>query len=140
MREPEQSDFIEVDGLRITLAEIHAVVDRFYTQVATDDLLQVPFSTVDDWPHHIKKMTHFWWMRLGGAPYMRERYNPVEKHFRAGFNEEFLARWLGLFRKTQEDILQPQQIGLWMGWAERMGQMLAFRNSQMIAMSQSGEL
>lgn len=138
MREPEQSDFIEVDGLKITLAEIHAVVDRFYTQVATDDLLHVPFSTVNDWPHHIQKMTHFWWMRLGGAPYMRERYNPVEKHFRAGFNEEFLTRWLGLFRRTQEEILQPPQIGLWMGWAEQMGQMLSFRNSQMIAMSQSG--
>jgi hemoglobin len=103
-------------------------VDQFYRQVAEDDLLKVPFSTVHDWPAHIARMTHFWWIRFGGPLYVDTQYNPVLKHFHAGFNPTFLERWLGLFHQTLAMNLQPDQCQLWGMLADRMGQALTAKN------------
>ena len=128
MTQPSPETEIDVDGVIFTFADIYNVVNRFYTQVSNDPVLQVPFSSVEDWPHHIDRLTHFWWMRLGGRAYMEARYNPVARHFVAGFNALFLKRWLGLFHETQRELLRPEQAELWGDLASRMGQALAGKN------------
>lgn len=112
----------------LSFGEIHAVVDAFYRQVAVDPLLRVPFASVHDWPEHIERMTHFWWTRLGGSPYLETRYNPVAKHFEAGFNAQFLERWLGLFEETLKKTLSDDKAQLWHALATRMGAALSAKN------------
>jgi hemoglobin len=125
---PRPTDAVEINGIDFTFQDIHGVVDAFYRQVGVDPLLKIPFHTVDDWPHHIVKMTHFWWIRFGGKPYLPMTYNPALKHYLAGFNAEYLARWLGLFHATMDSRLSGPQAQLWGMMADRMGMALTAKN------------
>ncbi|MFL5813144.1 MAG: group III truncated hemoglobin [Bdellovibrionia bacterium] len=127
---PQVTDFIELDGVKLTFSDIWSVVNEFYGRVAVDPMLAEPFGSVKDWPHHVERLTHFWWIRLGGRPYLEGVYNPVEKHFQAGFNLSLLQRWLGLFQETQKKLLTEAQAMLWMEIAEAMGQALFMKNEQ----------
>ncbi|MBS1963584.1 MAG: group III truncated hemoglobin [Bdellovibrionales bacterium] len=121
---------VTVAGVAFSHAEIFSVVDDFYHRIENDPVLRVPFRSVGDWPYHIERLAHFWWIRFGGTPYLFNHYNPVPKHFFAGFNSEFLARWLGLFRETIEAHLRPEQSEVWNAIAERMGDALSLKNEQ----------
>lgn len=125
---PKDEDQVELDVVTLTFAEISAVVDAFYKQVAVDPLLSQPFSSVEDWPHHIERLTHFWWRRFGGEAYMEAHYNPPLKHFQAGFNEVFLTQWLTLFEKTMRSILTPEKADEWIAIAKSMGIALTMKN------------
>ncbi len=119
---------VTVNGIEFSHDDIFNVVDDFYTRVQNDPLLRVPFESVHDWPEHIKRLTHFWWMRFGGDRYMPISYDPVEKHFLAGFNREFLTQWLFLFDETLKTHLPPAQVALWKLISERMGDSLTMKN------------
>ncbi len=125
---PQTTDEIIVNGVSFTHGDIYNVVDDFYTRIQGDVMLKVPFQSVHDWPEHIQRLTHFWWIRFGGKPYMFAEYNPVLKHFFAGFDGLFLSRWLQLFYETLCSHLNPDQIQLWKMVTERMGQSLSIRN------------
>jgi hemoglobin len=124
----QKNEKVILKDVSFTHAEIAQVVNDFYTNVATDPLLQKPFSTVKDWPHHIERMTHFWWIKFGGTPYLPGFYDPVSKHYLAGFNSEFLARWLDLFERSLKKNLHSQQAQLWLIIASRIGEALTFKN------------
>ena len=112
------------DNVMFRHKDIHNVVSSFYMSVQRDPLLSVPFGSVRDWPLHIERLTNFWWWRLGGVPYLTEHYNPIMKHFHAGFNEKFLSHWLKLFKQTLSDHLNEDQYDVWSELADKMGQML----------------
>jgi hemoglobin len=125
---PNPTDYVTLQNQQLTHAEIFSVVDNFYRKVAVDPALSIPFRSVHDWPEHIQRMTHFWWIRFGGKPYLFTEYNPVAKHFFAGFNKTFLGIWLELFRETLNEKLQPAQADIWRAVSEAMGQGLLLRN------------
>ena len=125
---PYETDTVDLDGVQFTHKDILNVVDDFYTRVQNDEVLQVPFASVRDWPEHIHKLTHFWWVRFGGKAYLSIQYNPIAKHLAAGFNRDFLVRWLGLFRETMQTHLQPAQVDAWRSLSELMGESLSQRN------------
>lgn len=125
---PKDTDFQDIDGIHFTFLDIKTVVSRFYAQVAEDHLLKVPFASVNDWPHHIDRLTHFWWMRFGGDQYMEAIYHPALKHFEAGFNRQFLTQWLALFQKTLRENLTEEKANLWIDLATRMGEALNAKN------------
>lgn len=128
---PEPTYFVEVRSVRYTFNDIFKVVEAFYREVARDPLLMKPFSSVEDWPHHVERLTHFWWTRFGGRSYQEGSYDPVGKHFEAGFNEIFLQRWLSLFRETLHTNISPAQAELWAAISESMGQALSKNNKMM---------
>lgn len=128
---PDGSTTVHVNGVEFTHQEIQSVVDDFYGQVANDPLLSVPFQSVHDWPDHIQRLTHFWWTRFGGRPYMNVSYNPPLKHFHAGFNQEFLTRWLELFHATLAKHLKEPQSKLWALISSRMGEGLSMKNEML---------
>lgn len=128
---PKKTDSITVGTVLFTHGDIQAVVQDFYTVIQFDPLLEVPFRSVHNWPEHIERLTHFWWVRLGGTPYLFGSYNPVQKHFFAGFNDELLARWLELFNQTLKKQLNSDQSSLWAHLAARMGESLSIRNEFM---------
>lgn len=129
---PLKTDKIMANGIVFTYQDIYTVIDDFYSKVQNDSLLKEPFSSVHDWPEHILRLTQFWWIRFGGKPYMFSEYNPVLKHFHAGFNAERLERWLELFHETLKTKLTEEQAKLWMFISEKMGQGLYIRNEMLI--------
>jgi len=128
---PKPTDFVVLNDIQFTHADIFNVVDLFYKQVAQDSMLKVPFASVKNWPEHIERLTHFWWARFGGQPYLDVSYNPIQKHFEAGFNKDFLDHWLGLFHTTLQQCLAADQCDLWKNISIRMGESLHFRNEMM---------
>ncbi|MGE3684647.1 MAG: group III truncated hemoglobin [Bdellovibrionales bacterium] len=123
---PKDNDFLEV--AEFSFGEVREVVSGFYSKVAVDPLLKKPFASVDNWSHHIERLTHFWWVRLGGKPYLQTRYNPVKKHFLAGFDQNLLKQWLTLFESTLNKSLAPDKARLWLNIANSMGSALTLKN------------
>lgn len=124
---------LNVYGVHFRWLDISKVITLFYQRVAVDQLLRIPFASVEDWPHHIERLTHFWWIRFGGPPYLDVRYDPIGKHFESGFNHHFLERWLELFDRILRETLNPQQAKLWQEFATSMGASLERNNELMIA-------
>ncbi len=125
---PKDSDTVELNGVSFTHHDLFTVVDQFYGQIQNDPILSVPFKSVEDWPEHIQRLTHFWWIKFGGESYLFSHYNPVAKHFFAGFNRELLTRWLSIFHRTLDTHLNPDQAALWKLISERMGEGLSAKN------------
>lgn len=127
--EPSIKDkVVTVNGVEFSHDDIFHVVDDFYGRIQRDPVLQVPFSSVGDWVEHVQKLTHFWWIRFGGEPYLFNFYNPVAKHYFAGFNRELLTRWLFIFHETLQTHLSSEQVALWKLISERMGDSLDMKN------------
>lgn len=125
---PKPDDLVLFEGVEFYFADIFRVVDQFYKQVAVDPDLKYPFQNVKDWPEHIDHLTHFWWMRLGGKPYLDISYQPVQKHAMSGFNRDLLKVWLNLFYKTLNAQLNQHQTEIWIELARRIGGFLAAKN------------
>ena len=119
---------VNVNGVLFKHEDMFCVINDFYTRIQQDHLLQVPFKSVEDWPEHIERLTHFWWIRFGGDPYLFNQYNPVAKHFFAGFNRELLTRWLFIFHDTLKVNLSAEQAALWSMISDRMGEALFMKN------------
>lgn len=132
---PVDEESVVLHGVNYTHGEICRVIEVFYGRVQKDRLLHVPFQSVQEWPHHIQRIVHFWWVRMGGKPYLNGLYNPGLKHFEAGFNREFLARWLEVFHESLRVHLNPKQVELWQSIAERMGEALSLKNDLMLRMA-----
>lgn len=66
------------------------MVNDFYDLVKTHPTLAGPFGSVEHWNEHKLKIAQFWFVALGGKPTAAFRYDPVAKHFAAGFTAEFL--------------------------------------------------
>lgn len=128
---PSDLRSVTYNGVSFTHGEIHAVVAEFYGRVQDDALLKTPFASVHDWSEHVARLTHFWWLRFGGEPYMWSQYNPVLKHFHAGFNEALLKRWLSLFGEVLAEKLSREQAQAWGGLADVMGRNLHIRNEML---------
>lgn len=110
---------------------IARVVDAFYDQVTMHPSLQHPFSVVADWPHHKERLTYFWWVVLGGEKLRREIYEPVPKHFRAGFNEMLLSDWLALFERTVRETVPKALADAWVERAKQVGSGLVIANKSL---------
>lgn len=108
---------------------IHRVVDRFYRQIQTHPTLAGPFSNVENWPHHKERLTYFWWVVLGGARTRQEFYDPVGKHFNAGFTPDLLADWMTLFRTTVEQHAPAPLAAAWTEAAGKIGDGLVLANA-----------
>lgn len=131
IKRPFPTDSIVIADVKFTHDDIYKVVDEFYRRIQSDEFLKVPFASVHDWPHHIDRLTHFWWMKFGGDRYLDGFYNPVLKHYQSGFTRELLARWLDLFHETLNDKVTPEQNLVWKTVTERMGEGLAQKNEML---------
>lgn len=115
---------------------IYHVVDHFYSQIQRHPTLAGPFGHVEDWPRHKERLTYFWWVVLGGARTRQEQYDPVPKHFDAGFSPELLADWLALFRATVEQHVPAPLAAAWLEAAGKIGGGLVLANASYAARKQ----
>ncbi|MCO6441848.1 MAG: group III truncated hemoglobin [Nitrococcus mobilis] len=98
------------------------VVDDFYGRVQSHPTLAEPFKRVKDWPEHIARLSHFWWITMGGERYRNDQYHVIAKHMPIGVTDALVDDWLALFHTTLEDHLTPEQTEFWYGYAEQLGQ------------------
>ncbi len=88
---------------------IRRVVDRFYAQAREDEVIGPIFrAAVPDgrWQAHLDTIVDFWSSMLLGT----RRYDgrPLRKHLMLpDLGDEHFRRWLALFRKTVEELCQP---------------------------------
>lgn len=100
---------------------IEQVVDTFYNRIQHHDTLAEPFLVVDDWVEHKAKMTHFWWMALGGRAYDTYQYEVGPKHAAVGVTSPLVDDWLALFEKTMREIIPDELADEWLYRAHHMG-------------------
>lgn len=106
-------------------ATIAAVVDDFYSRIQHHPTLAGPFGIVHDWPAHKAKMTHFWWLSLGGRPYLDYRYEVMPKHAAVGVTAALVDDWLALFETVvHAHVEAPALADAWLFRARRMGDSL----------------
>lgn len=133
MNKPALTKSLVFENVTYNLGDICSVIDSFYKSVSEDELLSIPFSSVKNWPDHIENLSHFWWIKFGGPRYSDASYNPPLKHFQAGFNQEFLNRWLELFKVSLDENLNEEQSKIWQEMSVRMGDFLLQMNNRMNA-------
>lgn len=110
-------------------AAIAAVVDDFYERIQRHPTLSGPFAQVQDWPEHKARLTHFWWLSLGGEAYRDDQYRVGQVHMRLGIKEALVDDWLALFRQTLEAHLAPEHVEAWYHRAEHMGRSIRILSS-----------
>lgn len=102
-------------------ASIAAVVDDFYDRVQCHPTLAGPFAKVSDWTEHKARLTHFWWLSLGGPAYRQDRYKTAQERLPANVTPELIADWLKLFQETLNDHLPKEIAALWFARASNIG-------------------
>lgn len=109
---------------RIGLEAVRAIVDDFYNRIQHHPTLAQPFAIVDQWEEHKARLTHFWWISLGGKAYASYQYRIGQKHAPVGVTHALVDDWLALFRATLNDHLPRHLADAWLERAERMGDSL----------------
>ena len=109
----------------VSREQIAQVMDDFYEQVQQHPALSSAFGVVADWSQHKAKLTHYWWMALGGEPYMKYTYDIGHKHRQAGYTPELLnAHWMPLFEHTVRAHIAPESAEIWLNQARKIGGMM----------------
>jgi hemoglobin len=106
---------------RIGRAAMTHVVDVFYDRIQQHPTLAKPFRIVSDWDEHKAKLTHFWWISLGGQAYANYKYSVVSRHISIGVTDSLVDDWLALFDATMRETLSAELADEWMHRAHHMG-------------------
>lgn len=109
---------------------IDQVVDDFYNRIQKHPSLSKPFSIVNHWKDHKEKIAEFWWVVLGGAPRNSYKYDPVSKHFSAGFTQALLDDWKALFFEVLSAYLPLDLAQAWQSRVELIGGNLLLQNEK----------
>lgn len=123
---------------KITLADrigydnVFRVVNDFYDLIQTHPTLAGPFGSVAHWDEHKFKIAQFWFVVLGGKPTAAFRYDPVAKHFAAGFTGELLHDWKTLFHSVLLRHLDPALAEAWFERVELIGENLQRQNERLV--------
>ena len=90
-------DITNIDDIRL-------LVDTFYTDVRSDKLIGPIFigAIGNQWPSHLDKMYRFWQtVLLGDHTYFGSPFPP---HSRMPLEQKHFDTWLGLWKKTVDDL------------------------------------
>lgn len=90
----------EAEAIGVDTDYISSLVERFYAQIRSDELLGPIFAErIDDWGPHLARMKGFWRSVLHASGEFAG--NPMLKHIAIpGLEERHFAHWLDLFYAT----------------------------------------
>ena len=105
--------------------DIVRLVDAFYGKVRRDAVLGPVFNpVVHDWPAHKARLVQFWSsVALGTREY---HGNPMAAHRPHAIDDVHFGRWLGLWRATLLEVLEPAQARLLYDHALRIATSLRY--------------
>ena len=108
-----------------TLDEAHlaTLIDRFYEKVRADPMLGPVFNAaVHDWEEHRRTLVSFWSsVALGTQSY---RGSPMSAHRPHPIRGEHFDHWRELWRETAREVLEEEDAGRMIDYAERIGRSL----------------
>lgn len=105
--------------------DLRRLVGLFYARVRRDEALGPVFNnTIQDWPHHVEKLTAFW----SSVMLTTGRYkgNPVAAHrlHLGRITPALFDRWLGLWRETTNEVMAPEAAAALQAKADRIAESL----------------
>ena len=98
-----------MDGTaKIDEAGLARLVEAFYDRVRTDAELGPIFNdAIDNWPHHLKKLTAFWSSVMLTSGRYKGQPVPAHMKHRDRITPELFDRWLGLWEQTTDELMEP---------------------------------
>ena len=122
---PRPTPEMPLDHPGVDRGFIGRLVREFYSRVRANDRLGPIFGGVigEEWDPHLEKMTDFWCaVILKNGAYSGR---PVPAHLKLKqVREEDFEIWLGIFRRTANDLCEPQVANVFIERAERIAQSL----------------
>jgi hemoglobin len=94
---------------------------------------------VKHWGQHKVKIGEFWWTALGGRPTQSFKYDPVNKHFDAGFTDTLLSDWKALFKEVLNRHLDEKLANQWFDRVELIGTNLSIQNHRLMNIHEHNE-
>ena len=84
------------------------LVDAFYARGRADAELGPIFNdAVDDWPHHLEKLTAFWSSVMLTSGRYKGQPVPAHMKHRSRITPELFDRWLGLWKQATNELMEP---------------------------------
>ena len=103
-------------------AKIELVMASFYDKIRAHEKLSVFFAEVKDWDELKARISHFWWIDLGGERYREDIYNPHAVHRFLKIPPELLDDWLALFTANLKQHLDEDSAAAWLARATQMAE------------------
>lgn len=92
----------------ITEEALTALVNAFYGKVRQDPLIGPVFNrAIDDWPEHLEKLQAFWSSVMLTSGRYKGRPLPAHARHADAISPASFERWLGIWRETTEQMLDP---------------------------------
>lgn len=89
-------------------AGLARLVDAFYARVRADAELGPIFNdAIDDWPHHLEKLTAFWSSVMLTSGRYKGQPVPAHMKHRSRITPELFDRWLGLWKQATDELMEP---------------------------------
>jgi hemoglobin len=93
---------------KIDEAGLARLVDAFYARVRADAELGPIFNdAIDDWPHHLEKLTAFWSSVMLTSGRYKGQPVPAHMKHRSRITPELFDRWLGLWKQATDELMEP---------------------------------
>jgi hemoglobin len=110
----------------ITEEALGRLVERFYARVREDALLGPIFNgAIEDWPEHLERLQAFWSSVMLTTGRYKGRPLPAHLKHAPALTAEAFERWLGLWKRTSEDIFAAAPAAALQEKASRIAESLA---------------
>ena len=93
--------------LKLDDAGLEALVEAFYARVRADAELGPIFNdAIEDWPHHLEKLTAFWSSVMLTTGRYKGQPVPAHMKHKNRITPELIDRWLGLWKQTTNEMME----------------------------------
>lgn len=112
-------------GLAMDEAGLKQLVDAFYARVRADAELGPIFNdAIHDWPEHLEKLAVFWSSVMLTSGRYKGQPLPAHMKHRSRISLELFDRWLALWARTSNELMQPDAAAALQEKAARIAQSL----------------
>ncbi|MCK0198779.1 group III truncated hemoglobin [Ancylobacter sp. 6x-1] len=95
--------------LKLDEPGLRALVGAFYERVRADPELGPVFNdAIADWPTHLDTLAAFWSSVMLGTGRYKGRPMPAHFRHRARISPAMFTRWLGLWGRTADELMAPE--------------------------------
>ena len=101
------------------------LVGRFYAKVRADELIGPVFNdAIHDWPEHLEKLAAFWSSVMLTSGRYKGQPLPAHMKHRSRISLELFDRWLALWARTTDELMEPDAAAALQAKAARIAQSL----------------
>lgn len=111
--------------LQIDEHGLRELVETFYSRVRADEELGPIFNqAVHDWPEHLDRLTDFWSSVMLTSGRYKGQPVPAHRKHQDRITPALFDRWLGLWARTTDDLMQPEAAAALQAKAARIAESL----------------